>query len=38
MVGESKMIGMAVELLTNLYQAFMFTTFLYLYFESPKVS
>ena len=36
MVGESKMIGMAVELLTNLYQAFMFTTFLYLYFEKPE--
>ncbi|MBQ7809364.1 MAG: hypothetical protein IJ346_00160 [Clostridia bacterium] len=30
------MIGMAVELLTNLYQAFMFTTFLYLYFEKPE--
>lgn len=30
------MIGMAVELLTNLFQAFMFTTFLYLYFEKPE--
>ncbi len=36
MVGEVQMIGMAVELLTNLFQAFMFTTFLYLYFEKPE--
>lgn len=36
MVGEIKMMGMAIELITNLYQAFMFTTFLYLYFEKPE--
>ena len=30
------MIGIAVELLTNLFQAFMFSTFLYLYFDKPQ--
>lgn len=36
MVGEIQMIGMAVELFTNLFQAFMFITFLYLYFNKPE--
>ncbi|MDO4419739.1 MAG: GHKL domain-containing protein [Ruminococcus sp.] len=33
MAGENKMI---VELFTNLFQAFMFITFLYLYFDKPQ--
>lgn len=36
MAGENQMMGIAIELLTNLYQAFMFSTFLYLYFDKPE--
>ena len=36
MDGESQMMGMIIELVTNLFQAFMFTTFLYLYFDKPE--
>jgi len=36
MAGENKMIGLAVELLTNLFQAFLFITFLFLYFDKPQ--
>lgn len=33
MVGEDEMMGLAIELFTNLFQALMFTGFLYLFFD-----
>ncbi len=36
MAGEDEMMGLAVELFTNLFQATMFAGFLYLFFEKPQ--
>lgn len=36
MVGEDEMMGLAIELFTNLFQAVMFVGFLYLFFDKPK--
>ena len=36
MVGEDEMMGLAIELFTNLFQAVIFTGFLYLFFDKPQ--
>ena len=36
MVGEDEMMGLAIELFTNLFQAVMFVGFLYLFFDKPQ--
>ncbi len=36
MVGEDEMIGLAIELFTNLFQSVMFAGFLYLFFDKPQ--
>lgn len=36
MVGEDEMMGLAIELFTNLFQAVMFTGFLYLFFDKQE--
>lgn len=36
MVGEDEMMGLAIELFTNLFQSVMFAGFLYLFFDKPQ--